>query len=198
MLIELNNYESSFIVFKKSAKGTNTGKANYPNKEVIYTVNTPWQVAFEAGKRGPQAPVTFDKLIDWKDSKDESIKYFSGEAVYTTTFTLNSLPSKELYLDLGKAMVMAKVKLNGKYVGGVWTIPYRLNVTDYLKQGENKLEVTVVNNWQNRLIGDLQLPEDQRQTWTIVNHFTAETELQSSGLLGPVEVQAYDYDIIAR
>lgn len=98
------------------------------------------------------------------NSENNAIKYFSGQAVYTTSFTLSELPQKELYLDLGKVMVMAKVTLNEAYVGGVWTEPYRLNVTDYLKKGENKLEVTVVNNWQNRLIGDQLLPENQRPT----------------------------------
>jgi hypothetical protein len=82
--------------------------------------------------------------------------------VYETEFALKELPQKNLYIDLGNVMVMAKVTLNGQYVGGVWTFPYRLNVTGYLKEGENKLEITVVNNWQNRLIGDQRLPEDQR------------------------------------
>lgn len=195
--LELYGYESCFIVFSKGEK-TEEEKSNFPAKEVIYTVDSPWQVAFETGKRGLKAPVRFDKLTNWIDSDNDSIKYFSGEAVYTTTFTLDRLPSKELYIDLGHVMVMAKVKLNGQYIGGVWAEPYRLNVTDYLKPGENKLEITVVNNWQNRLIGDLLLPEEQRQTWTTVNHFTAETPLQSSGLLGPVEIQSYDYDIVIR
>ena len=91
-------------------------------------------------------------------------------------------------------MVMAKVTLNGHYVGGVWTYPYRMNVTDYLKKGENKLEITVVNNWQNRLIGDQSLPEDLRPTWTTINPWKADSPLQSSGLLGPVEIQAFDYE----
>lgn len=103
------------------------------------------------------------------------------------------LPQKSLYIDLGNVMVMAKVTLNGHYVGGVWINPYRLNVTDYLREGENKLEITVVNNWQNRLIGDQRLPEDQRLTWTTINPWKADSSLQSSGLLGPVEIQFFDY-----
>jgi hypothetical protein len=95
-------------------------------------------------------------------------------------------------------MVMATVKLNGKQLGGVWTNPYRLNVTDYLQKGDNTLEVTVVNNWQNRLTGDQKLPENERPTWTTVNPWKADSPLQSSGLLGPVEIQAYDYSIISK
>lgn len=78
----------------------------------------------------------------------------------------------------------------------VWTYPYSLNVTDFLKEGENKLEITVVNNWQNRLIGDQSLLEDQRPTWTTINSWKANSPLQSSGLLGPVEIQVVDYELV--
>lgn len=53
---------------------------------------------------------------------------------------------RSLYVDLGNVMVIAKVTLNEQYAGGVWTFPYRLNVTDYLKKRKNKLEITVFNN----------------------------------------------------
>ena len=182
LTLELEGNESSFIVFRKGSKAS----GGMPNYQVIHTVTSPWTVSFEQGKRGPSTPVTFNSLYDWKDSNDEKIRYFSGEAVYTTHFTLENLPQQESYIDLGKVMVMATVKLNGQYAGGVWTNPYRLNVTDYLQKGENVLEVTVVNNWQNRLIGDQQLPENERPTWTPVNPWRANSPLQSSGLLGPV------------
>ena len=197
LLLELDALESSFIVFRKG-KNVSDKKPNFPHKEIIHTVSTPWQISFEKGKRGPETPLTFNSLTDWKDSDNEQIRFFAGEAVYTTNFTLNYLPSKELYIDLGKVMVMAQVKLNGRYVGGVWTNPYRLNVTDYLQKGENLLEITVVNNWQNRLIGDQHLPENDRPTWTPVNPWRDNSPLQSSGLLGPVEIQAYGYNIISK
>lgn len=190
--VELEGNESAFIVFREKGK-TVEGKTNYPVKEIIYKVETPWKVTFEEGKRGPEKPVVLSRLADWVNSENDSIKYFSGQAVYTTAFTLEEFPQKSLYIDLGKVMVMAKVTLNGRYVGGVWTAPYRLNVTEFLKKGENKLEIKVVNNWQNRLVGDQHLGEDQRPTWTTFNLWKADSPLQSSGLLGPVEIQAFDY-----
>lgn len=196
--LQLEGNESAFIVFRKRENGVvEATKDNFPTKETIYTVDTPWTVTFEAGKRGPEQPVVWPQLMDWSNSEDNSIKYFSGHAVYETTFTLEELPQKRnLYVDLGNVMVMAKVILNGQYAGGVWTAPYRLNVTDYLKKGENKLEVTLANNWQNRLIGDQLLPAEQRPTWTTINPWKADSPLQSSGLLGPVEIQAFDYELI--
>ena len=101
-------------------------------------------------------------------------------------FMMNHLPSGQLWLDLGKVMLMAKVYLNGKYVGGVWTPPYRVDVSDALKEGENTLAVRVYNGWRNRLIGDSALPPERRVTWVLNNSLTADSPLQSSGLLGPV------------
>ena len=83
-------------------------------------------------------------------------------------------------------MVLATVRVNGRNAGGVWAYPYRLDITDFVQDGENALEITVFNNWRNRLIADEALPEDQRGTWTNIQPFTAGDELQASGLLGPV------------
>lgn len=192
--VRLEGFESSFIIFRKKGTPAKTTARNYPVKEVLATVSSPWQVDFEKGKRGPEEAVTFPALQDWTESTDPSIRYFSGKAIYTNRITLDKLPQKALYLDLGKVMVMAKVKINGQYVGGVWTTPYRLPVGDFLRKGKNLIEVEVVNNWRNRLIGDASLPEKERGTWTNVNPWNADSPLQSSGLIGPVEIQAYSYE----
>ncbi|MDR1516948.1 MAG: glycoside hydrolase family 2 [Dysgonamonadaceae bacterium] len=198
--IKLDEIGCAFIVFRKG-KTAVSNEENFPAPQKLLTVDTPWNLAFMSDTihRGPANEIVFNTLTDLKDNADPAIKFYSGDIQYATAFTFNDLPEgKEIYLDLGKVMVTAKVMLNGRYVGGVWTTPYRLNVTDFVKQGENQLVVTVVNNWQNRLIGDLRLPEKERKLWTMVNHFRAETELQSSGLLGPVEVQAIDYKIVQK
>ena len=90
-------------------------------------------------------------------------------------------------------MVMAKVKVNGSYVGGVWTAPYRLNISSALRKGKNTVEVEVVNCWRNRLIGEKLLPEADRFTFQTATYLNKDSELQPSGLLGPVVVEAYDY-----
>jgi Beta-galactosidase/beta-glucuronidase len=189
--LQLQAFESSFVIFRKNGKPTSSPHKNFPEKEVLLTIATPWQLSFEAGKRGPEETITLNSLEDWSKSQDEKIRYFSGKVQYKTTFMLESLPEKQIHIDLGKVMVMAKMKVNGKYAGGVWTTPYRLNVTDILRKGENTIEIEVANNWMNRLIGDLKLPEEERQTWVNVNPWKADSQLQSSGLLGPVEIQIY-------
>ena len=38
--------------------------------------------------------------------------------------------------------------------------PYRTDITDYVRNGDNLIEVAVTNNWANRLIGDEQYEPD--------------------------------------
>ena len=129
-----------------------------------------------------------DSLLAWNQSEDDRIRYFSGTATYTNTFKLKKEPAAPVWIDLGKVMVMARVYVNDTYAGGVWTAPYRLNIGRLLRKGTNSLRVEVVNNWQNRLIGDQKLPEQERPTWTSVNPWSADSPLQESGLIGPVRL----------
>ena len=182
--------ESSFVVFgAESVKGTHY-KKNYPSEEVLADISSNWTVSF-LGDRGPSDKVTLDSLADWSQSEDEAIRYFSGKASYRNVFTLEGKPKGDVYVDLGNVMVMAKVKVNGHYAGGAWTYPYRVNVSEFVQPGENVVEVEVVNNWQNRIVGDMRLPESERRVWMTVNPWSASSPLQTSGLLGPVRVLEY-------
>ncbi len=182
--------QSAFVVFGKG-KAVSSDKANFPEATVLATVETPWTVSFQSEMRGPSEPQTFEQLVDWTTSLDEAIRYYSGKATYTNTLSLASLPAEPVYLDLGRVMVMARVYVNDEYAGGAWTYPYQVNVTPFLREGDNTLRVEVVNNWMNRLIGDEQLPVEQRCTWTSCNPWKADSELQTSGLLGPVQLKTY-------
>ena len=130
------------------------------------------------------------------ESENPQIKYFSGNAVYKTTFTINQLPESPTYIDLGKVMVMAKVRVNGQYAGGVWTTPYQVNVTQLLKEGVNELEVEVVNCWRNRMIGELSMPEEERFTFHSASNVKPDSPMQSSGLIGPVQLVSYPYEMV--
>lgn len=125
----------------------------------------PWQVRFPPNWGAPDS-VEFVKLISWSDHADPGIKYFSGTATYTKTIALpREMLGKggRIYLDLGKVQVMASVKLNGRDLGLLWRTPYRLDVTEALKAGDNALEIGVTNLWINRMIGDEELPEDSER-----------------------------------
>jgi hypothetical protein len=130
----------------------------------------PWEVAFnrewtriDANSHAKGKPITFEKLVSWTERKEPEIKYFSGTATYSRKFTLpaNYLgANRRIFLDLGDVHVIASVKLNGQDVGILWKPPFRVEVTSAIREGENGLELEVVNLWPNRLIGDEQLPDD--------------------------------------
>ena len=169
-------------------------EANYPEPKVLANFNQPWKVQFNPSQRGPEKPVVFDKLTDWTKSSNDRIKYYSGTAFYEQTFSVDALPNDEnILLSLGDLTAMAKVYVNGKYAGGIWTPPYQLDITDFVTNGENNLKVEVVNTWKNRIIGDLNLSENQRKTWCPVNEYNANSPLQPSGLFGPVTVSGVQY-----
>lgn len=184
--------ESCFVVFTNT-RNEKTGPAyasNFPDLETIRTIDGDWTVEFQNKDIGPANPQTFTTLRDWTSSEDEAIRYYSGTAVYTTTFTMGEIPAEsELYIDLGEVNVMAQVKLNGTDLGGVWMAPFKVSTKGLLKAGENQIEVAVVNVWRNRLIRDKQLPPGQRYTSVTVGDETADEPLQPSGLLGPVTIQ---------
>ena len=121
-------------------------------------------------------------------------------------------PQGDLLVDLGNVKAMARVSLNGKDLGIAWTTPWRVEAGGSIRKGKNVLEIEVVNLWQNRLIGDETKPYDgpqdgkwpqwlidggkrpsDRYTFTTWRHYTADTPLLPSGLLGPVRVLSRSY-----
>ncbi len=192
----LEGYESMFIMFRKDTNGNqpNEQLENFPSPQTVFLVSTPWNVQFDPAARGPVHPVVFNQLLDWSTHPEDSIKYYSGSAWYTNTFKAGRRKHGErILLNIGEVTAMAKVRINGKEVGGVWTAPYTVDITDAVKKGRNTLEIKVVNTWVNRLIGDQQVAKDQQKTWTIINLYKADSPLQRSGLLGPVKIQSLRY-----
>lgn len=189
--LKLAPAESTFIIFRKKNQLEKIHlKENFPLPRLTNTITTPWQVKFDTEKRGPQKPVKFDKLKDWKDNPNDSIKYYSGHALYRNQVIL-ARPRKgeKVFLNLGMVTAIAKVSVNGIDVGGVWTPPYKIDVTKAVRSGNNQLDIKVVNTWVNRLIGDSKLPLADRKTWLNYNPYKPSSPLQSSGLLGPVSFE---------
>lgn len=68
--------------------------------------------------------------------------------------------------------------------GRAWHASYALDVTDFVREGENRLEICVTSNLANRLIGDLRRPPAERTTWALREHYEKDAPLPSSGLIG--------------
>ena len=150
----------------------------------------PWALRFPP-KWGAPDQVILDTLISWTAHADAGVRHFSGTAAYTTEFAWQQGTAQTKYfLDLGAVKELAQVFLNGQDLGVLWKPPFRVEITEALKPGQNRLEVRVTNLWPNRLIGDAALPKEKRLTWSTFEPYKAGDPLLPSGLLGPVEIQA--------
>ncbi len=186
--LEFHPYDSIFVVFRKESSSDRGDGPNFPTWRRTQTIAGPWHVTFDAKWGGPEHPVRFDTLTSWAEHSDPGIKYYSGKAVYRTTFQLDHDPAgKPLAIELGQVedVGIARIKLNGTDLGVVWRPPFRADISRAVKRGDNELEIMVVNSWRNRLVGDRELPEQQRLTRTNVA-ITENWKLEASGLLGPV------------
>jgi hypothetical protein len=198
----------------QGAAGKSTLKISGIGKPV--EIAGPWQVSFPPNFGAP-AEVTLPELISLHQHSDPGVRYFSGTATYSKQVTLSpgaASGDRRLYLDLGWVHVMAQVRLNGKDLGLLWKPPYRVDITSAARPGENKLEVLITNQWVNRLIGDEQLPPENeygpdgaikvipewflqgkpkppgaRVTFATWKHYSKDSPLLVSGLVGPVRLR---------
>ncbi len=229
----LEPYGSRFVLLRKDNKTPSyTGTYSalladiYQSKEQlsanqnVIDLSGGWQVEFDPAWGGP-GHVSFKTLIDWKDSKLDGIKHFSGTAHYKKTFVIKPAELKKsgpIYLDLGDVQQIAEVSINGESLATLWKPPFAIDIRDAVKAGANTLQIDVTNTWVNRLIGDETLPdtsgykmtgdtvdwinnnepppESERVTFTGFNFFAKEGTriLQTSGLLGPVRLVFPDAD----
>jgi hypothetical protein len=176
------------VYWLQSADGK-TRKINVAAVPPAQVLEGPWEVHFTAGWGAPEQ-TTFAKLVDWTAHSDPAIKHFSGTAVYRKSFAWVPSPDATLktqtLLDLGDVRDLATVRLNGIALGTLWLPPYQVDVSAAVKPGENRLEIEVVNPWNNRLVGDAALPQDQRRTFLQAPGAFKKGGLLSAGLLGPV------------
>jgi hypothetical protein len=219
--LPLEPFASRFIVIRREGQAPDyvnkqsTSLHDYyvNQRDVLHDFEQSWEVEFNEALAGP-GKVTFDTLIDWKNSPLSSIKHYSGTANYTNHFFIAAsqmTDGKPLYLDLGDVQQIAEVRVNSKPIATLWKPPFVLDISGSIKAGENILEVDVTNTWVNRLIGDEALPDtsgysmtgvtvpwivenrpppkSERVTFTGFNFFEKQPKkLQSSGLIGPVKI----------
>jgi len=169
------------------------GTLQQPNLPPAPTISGPWSLTFPKDRGAPDS-VSLDRLIDWTKHPDLGVQYFSGTATYTNAFALPanfSAGKVPLQLDLGVVKDVAVVLVNGREVGVLWKEPYRIDIGPHVHAGENRLEIRVVNTWNNRVIGDLRSPDVTPITRTnLTNKFNAKMALLPSGLLGPVVLRS--------
>ena len=184
-------YGSLFVLFRTPTdEASGPAERNSPVLSEPHELPGPWVVRFDPTRGGPEK-VTFDRLVSWPERPEDGIRHYAGAAVYRTRFDVPQGlrgSGDRLVLDLGEVKHLAAVRLNGKPLGVLWAVPFRVDVTQAVKPAGNVLEVEVTNFWPNRLIGDAGLPAGKRITRTNVTKFDKDGPLHPGGLLGPVGI----------
>jgi hypothetical protein len=213
--LRFNPAQSWFVVFRDQPATNRSTQNPFAEWKPLQSIDGTWSLSFDPDW-GTRETLTLDRLTSWSDHADPLVRYYSGTATYRTTFNLVdpalAVGKTPLRLDLGQVEVVARVKVNGRDCGIAWKPPYQVDITGALRPGSNTLEIEVANTWNNRLIGDEQLPLDSkwkdpetllewpewfkkgsprpsgRFTFTTNRHYKKSSPLQPAGLLGPVRI----------
>jgi lysophospholipase L1-like esterase len=205
--IQLAPYESRVFVLG-DAPAQKSVNAQHQEANLLQDLSTGWKIRF-----GNEASQPVEPLASWTELPGK--QFYSGGAVYTRTFTLPDAPAAHarVLLDFGEGVATidnrpprasgmralfdppireaAIVSINGQRAASLWHPPYRIDITQFLKSGENRIEVTVFNTAINEMAG--QPPHD----YTALNALYGKRfdmqdmdHLQAvpSGLMGPVRL----------
>lgn len=121
-------------------------------------------------------------LFDWKNN--QVLQYRSDEGFYTSTFKLQPETGKKYFIDLGAVCFTAEVMINGKPAGKRLWAPYQLDITSFLKTGNNKIEVHITPTSRNEFIG-----EAMKGNSKYAQYKGQEKTLMPAGLIGPVSIK---------
>jgi len=160
--IRLAAGQSMFVVLPRIGTFYQKESTFVPKSKAIKPAGDVWDVTFVPKVDDPFSIKSF-RLQDFSRADEERIRYFSGTATYSLKISLGKediAGGKRVLLDLGELNDIAKLAVNGREVAVLWYPPYRADITDFVKKGNNLVEVAVTNNWANRLIGDEQYEPD--------------------------------------
>lgn len=171
--------ESLLVVFDKAKEGTwyQAPKLDGSNKQ---TLNDQWELELNHGQENTSKKKQLAKLIDMK--LDDELRDFSGTVIYRKKVTIND--PKNQTLNLGQVFGISDLFINGQAVGVKWFGRRIYDISKYLKVGSNDIEIRVTTTMGNfmKTLKD----NENAQYW--VNRPGREQEIQSMGIVGPVEI----------
>lgn len=179
--LTLGPAQSLMLVFDKAALIKSKTLYNHiksiDNKEIDISNN--WQVELHHSLRDTVVNFTMDTLRDLDSI--EAYRYFTGTAIYRKNVVLNMLDENtRYYLDLGRVEGVAELEVNGHSCDTTWYGFRQYDVTDWMKQGNNQIEVRVTTTMGNYLKSLSDLKSVQR--W--VNSRGREQWYQPMGFIG--------------
>ncbi|MBN3582462.1 glycoside hydrolase [Algoriphagus aestuarii] len=150
--IYLKSGESIFIKALASSQVSSLPMwPDYSKSGNATDISTNWSLSFQNGQPKVPEPQQMDSIRPWTDQGDDEADDFSGQAVYSSEFDLVKTDGKQYVLTFEKVHESAKIWINEKYVGAVWSIPYQLDIKETLKDGKNSIKIEVANLMANSI-----------------------------------------------
>ena len=117
---------------------------------VAISIKEPWGNAGGAAIDGPIKQTCGDGLIsagDW--TQIEGLSTYSGGAWYRKNIHLEKNNGDKVYLNLGQVVSTAEVWINKQKAGLKLTPPWRFDITEYIREGDNQIEILLYNTAAN-------------------------------------------------
>ncbi len=160
-----------------------------------FAVSNKWNVQFIDGGDVLPEKRDVDHLESWTlfNNSHFSYKYFSGTAIYRSSFTVpKELRDIEKWrIDLGEVKNHARLRINGEMIDTLLQYPFQIVTDKIINDKVNTIEVEVTNLAVNRVAG-LEVQGIEWQNFLFgrcLFNWTEKDESwepSSSGLLGPV------------
>lgn len=201
--LHLDPAGSKFVVFRKNLSFKNTVSLNYDLQFGItagaiisprYTtkdISSTWKLSFDP-RMVKNTQFTLENLVSWTDITDKHINNYSGMATYEKEIILTKEEvsnTKSAFVLFENIQEMARVYVNGKDCGIIWTHPFKAEISKHLKSGVNTIKIEVVNTWNNRIVGDLSSPDLGQYSQTNLKYkFKQNSPLLPSGIIGKAQI----------
>ncbi len=193
--LQLKSGQSAIIKTFESEDVNEKEYAFYEPKAEALNLDEKWEFSFLESEPKVQINKMDVSLGSWTSLDVENASSTMGTALYSIKFNIKE-KADEFLLSLGDVRESAKLRINGKDVGDLWSVPYECYIGEFLNIGkENLLEVEVTNLPANR-ISKMDRDGIPWRKFKEINIVTIDYKKEDysswqpmeSGLLGPVKI----------
>lgn len=150
--LELKSGESLILkVFDEKLENIEQWKYYEEDYSNALIIDRGWNLRFIESSPAITKIYNLPKLMPWTELDDVDLKRNMGTGIYTALFHVQKNDADDWLLNLGDVRESAHLRINGKDVATLWSVPFEVKVGDYLKNGENKIEIEVTNLPANRI-----------------------------------------------
>ena len=174
--------ESLLVVFDKHRNGKAFEPLPLTGNNTL-ALDRDWNLELMHSLENTTTRFKLDALVDMKE--DSRLKDFTGAGVYTKEINISTVT--KTVLNMGNVQGISELSVNKQLVGIKWYGRRVFDITKWLQAGSNEIEVRVVTTMGNYL--KTLKNNESAQFW--VNRPGREQEIQSMGLIGPVQLYNY-------